>query len=121
VKKIHRSRIAMFQNENVSFFQTACRKLGVAESNLFALTALREGTGPLEVIRCVLEVKRLDTAGLLTIVGGSTVHRTRQLSMEHRQATDEARLEEQYHVEQEQVDDGELQATLDEIAELHTS
>ena len=65
VKKIHRSRIVMFQNENVEFFQIALRKLGVMEGNLFALTALREGSDPLQVIQCMLEVKRLDMAGKL--------------------------------------------------------
>ena len=74
VPKIHRSKIAMFQNENVTFFQQACRKLGVHESNLFALAALREGKDPLQVINCVLEVKRLDQKGLLQLGGTATAH-----------------------------------------------
>jgi hypothetical protein len=70
VKKIHRSRVLMFQNENVTFFQQACRSLGVPESNLFALSALRDGKDPLQVIHCLLEVKRMDRAGLLSLSGG---------------------------------------------------
>ena len=65
VKKVHRSKIVMFQNENIEFFQGACRRLGVSEGNLFALTALRERSDPLQVIQCVLEIKRLDLAGQL--------------------------------------------------------
>ena len=55
--------------------------MGVNESNLFSVSALREEKGPLQVIQCVLEVKRLDRSGAFGITAPPVVHRARQQSM----------------------------------------
>jgi hypothetical protein len=129
------SKIAFKHVENLTWFQEGARRLGVPESNLFSHSDLREGKDPLQVLQCVLEIKRRDEAGLLHNTGvtpsrnlrmgfgsvdlpstqHSVVHRVRQQSFEHRRAAAAASKEEQIHLAQEARDEEELQATLDAI------
>ena len=67
IKKVHHSKTVMFQNENIEFFQDACRRFGVPEGSLFSVSALREGRDMLQVIQCLLELKRLDVGGKLAL------------------------------------------------------
>ena len=81
---------------------------------------------PGQVIYCVLEVKRMDAAGLFVASEATArspgtaavVQRARQQSMEQRRVKEEALAEERFHAEAEALDDQELQATLAEIASL---
>ncbi|CAK9035983.1 Myophilin, partial [Durusdinium trenchii] len=67
--RVYRGSMPFKQMENISGFIQGCRRMGVAESDLFTTVALFEEKNLMQVIQCVLALKRVAGGGSRGVAG----------------------------------------------------